>query len=91
MSQDFEKHTKMAIDAAQQWEKNMAQAAEELSATEFHDTSSSVLSGLEELNAMRHAQNQTPLDIVAELKSINQRLDSAEKDSRKQTTENRIW
>lgn len=91
MPQDFEKSAKMVLDAEQQWKENAERASQEMKAVKFHDTSASVMADFEKLEAMNFAQNQAPLDMVAELKAINERLDLAEKGNRKQTTENRIW
>lgn len=91
MAQDFEESAKMVLKAEQQWKKNVERTSQEMKAIKFHDTPASVEADFETLKAMSFAQNQAPLDMVAELKAVNKRLDLAEKDNRRQTTENRIW
>lgn len=90
MSQDFEKSAKMVLDAEQQWKESAERASQEIKAFKFHDTSASLMADLEKLEAINFAKNQAPLDMVAELKAINERLDAdhrerieAERDGKK--------
>ncbi len=82
MLQDIEKHekySKMAIEGERQYKRDMEKANKELASTEFRPMSAPDFEKFEE---MERAQHQAPLDILAELKAINQRLD-AEHDDRK--------
>ncbi len=97
IQKDFEQMSKIALEAERQWKESAEHAAQEMEAAEFHDTSASVLSDLEGLGAMRRAQDQAQLDMVAELKAINERLDverqariSAEKHQEKREHKN-FW
>lgn len=87
-SEKFEQYAKMALDGEQQYKTLEEQASKELAATEFCHVSAP---DFEEFEEVMCAQNQAPLDMLAELKAINQRLDLAEEGSRKQAAENRIW
>ncbi|MCI9366838.1 MAG: hypothetical protein HFF19_00945 [Oscillospiraceae bacterium] len=88
MPRDFEREVKRTLESIQQWEIDEEQMRKKLSDIEFDSTAPPDLEGYEKTT---RAQNQAPLDMLAELKAINQRLDLAEEGSRKQAAENRIW
>lgn len=70
MSQDLEQ---LVRDAEKQYREESERLSEDLSHYEIHDTSKF---DFEKFQAIERAQNQAPLDIVNELKIINERLDA---------------
>ena len=75
-SEKFKQCAKMALDSEQQYKELEKQASKELASTEFcHMTTPDFDKG----ERVIRAQNQAPLDMVAELKAINERLDVEQK------------
>lgn len=72
-SEKFEQYAKMALDSEQQFKKFEKQTSKELASTEFCHTATP---DFDEGERVIRAQNQAPLDMVAELKAIHERLDA---------------
>jgi len=65
----------------------MEHALKDIQAVEFHDT---FVSDLEKLQAIEQAQNQAPLDIVAEFKKLNEHLAESDRESARRDRKNFI-
>lgn len=93
MPKDLETESKRALDAMQEWNKSMERTSQKLKDAKFHNTSTSFMPDFEKFQAMKRAQNQAPMDMVAELKAINERLDKQQNESSKETqaSKRREW